>query len=128
MQTLQQEQYDLVVNYTDIIGTIKQGLDYIEDKYEAADYKEADWMIGEVLSGLEQLSNAHEVLASVLSDDPTVQKELNRFRDFNTMLGNVENVLEQPDEKERLIREQFVPTVVTWYQSMNQALAPYIQQ
>ncbi|SFJ45428.1 hypothetical protein SAMN04487936_102236 [Halobacillus dabanensis] len=125
MSKLTTEQHHMLEQYDQLLNTISEGLEYLENNITEEAAPQTQQVFQDVLLGLEQVSRSHDQMAVLFEAQEEVQPLIVDFHGVVQLLqGWFE--LETNEEKRRLLVEQVVPAYETWRTSMQSFVKPYI--
>ncbi|QAS53710.1 hypothetical protein [Halobacillus litoralis] len=125
MSELTSEQHHMLEQYDQLLNTISEGLEYLENNITEEAPPQTQQVFEDMLLGLEQVSRSHDQMGILFEEREEVQPLIVDFHEIVQLLqGWFE--LGTNEEKRRLLVEKVVPAYETWRTQMQAFVKPYI--
>ncbi|SDO19326.1 hypothetical protein [Halobacillus aidingensis] len=125
MSELTVEQHHMLEQYDQLLDTISEGLDYLENNITAEAPPQTQQVFQDVLLGLEQVSRTHDQMAVLFEEREEIQPLIIDFHEVVQMLQGW-FTLETNEEKRGLLVEKVVPAYEEWRTRVQGFVKPYI--
>ncbi|REJ10187.1 hypothetical protein [Halobacillus trueperi] len=125
MSKLTAEQHHMLEQYDQLLDTISEGLEYLENNITAEAPPQTQQVFQDVLLGLEQVSRSHDQMAVLFEEREEIQPLIIDFHEVVQMLQGWFS-LETNEEKRGLLVEKVVPAYEEWRTRMQSFVKPYI--
>ncbi|CDQ19217.1 hypothetical protein SAMN05192559_101130 [Halobacillus karajensis] len=122
MAELTVEQHTMLEQYDQLLGTLSDGLEYLENNITEEDPPQIQRAFQDVLLGLEQVSRSHDQMTVLFEElQPLIL-------DFHQVIQLLQDwfKLGTNEEKRQLLVEKVVPSYEEWRTRMQAFVKPYI--
>lgn len=126
MAELTEEKVQFLQQYDQLLYTMSEGFDYIEENLGEEAPAEVDQVFSDLVQAMQQLHQGNQQLAAFIGDTEQLKYQIVDFQEIVEMMSEW---FEMPanDDKKSLISGRVAPNFESWRMSMHQLLKPYIQ-
>ncbi|WP_257350279.1 hypothetical protein [Pseudalkalibacillus decolorationis] len=79
MVELDQNQHQLIRNYVDLLDTVSQGFQYVEEQYRKGDMQSADGVLSDTFLAFTQFETANHTLFEIFNGEERIVQEIQSF-------------------------------------------------
>ncbi|MCD5325901.1 MULTISPECIES: hypothetical protein [Pontibacillus] len=126
MVELTEEKVQFLQQYDQLLYTMSEGFDYIEENLGEEAPAEVDQVFSDLVQAMQQLHQGNQQLAAFIGDTEQLKYQIVDFQEIVEMMSEW---FEKPTnlDKKSLISGRVAPNFESWRMSMHQLLKPYIQ-
>lgn len=125
--TLTEEKFILAKQYIDLLETVEETFDYIEESFKNLSYTEGDRLLNDIFHAFSQIISTNFILAENFKTQPTVLITLAQFVVVVEKAEMLEGKFSDQTARQNIILEHLYPAYSAWKLSVEQELRPYIQ-
>ncbi|MGP4077714.1 hypothetical protein [Halobacillus sp. K22] len=125
MSELTVEQHQLLYEYDQLLNTLSDALEYLENNIQEETSPEAQQVFQDVLLALDKASTIHEQMVSLFNEDIKLITLIGDFHDIVKLLQQWFE-FETNEDKRLLLVEKVVPAFESWRSQMQSYVKPYI--
>jgi hypothetical protein len=125
--TLTEEKLILAKQYIDLLETVEEAFDYIEESFKNLSYTEGDRLLNDIFHAFSQIISTNFILAENFKTQPTVLITLAQFVVVVEKAEMLEEKFADQTAIQKIILEHLYPSYSAWKLSVEQELRPYIQ-
>ncbi|KGX86303.1 hypothetical protein [Pontibacillus litoralis] len=126
MNNLTAEQQIFIKQYTDLLVTIGEGLEYIERNLINDVSPQVDVVFSDIISALQQINRGNQTISKLFTDSKEeLEKQFNAFQQLVQLMSSWFEKQSNHDKRD-LIQQHVTPQFENWHHSMNALIDPYI--
>ncbi|MFC3886546.1 hypothetical protein ACFOU2_24855 [Bacillus songklensis] len=119
---------ELIHRYVELLQSIEEGLEYVEASFKDYSKTEGDLVLADVLDALAQLQSANGQLQVIFAGKQELVGTLDQFKAVIDQCFQLEGKMEQPHEKQEIVKKSIIPSLSEWKQLIEPHLQPYTTQ
>ncbi|RDI40110.1 hypothetical protein [Falsibacillus pallidus] len=128
MKTLEmtKEQLEFCKQYTGLIETVNEALDYVVASFSDFEKTEGDVVLNDVIQAFVQIAQSHVSLEVLFQDDKEVVQGIQSFSNVLNQLERLEGKMDDLTLRSDIITNDVAPAYRSWSTDMLSKLQPYI--
>ncbi|GGD10979.1 hypothetical protein [Pontibacillus salipaludis] len=126
MPELTEEKVQFLQQYDQLLHTMSEGFDYIEENLDEEAPPEVNQVFSDLVQAMQQLHQGNQQLPAFIGDTEQLKYQIVDFQEIVEMMSEW---FEKPTnlDKKSLISGKVAPNFESWRLCMHQLLKPYIQ-
>jgi hypothetical protein len=119
--------YILVMRqYIELNETVLEGFQYVVNNSENSNQHLINQVFNDSLLGIDQLYQTTEILCNEFAENITMVSRFGKFNSIIQFLLEYEDDLTKQEERNVLLRNQFIPMYQEWIQEVGDLVSVYI--
>ncbi|WP_075982941.1 hypothetical protein [Bacillus massilinigeriensis] len=114
MTKLNEDQFQMIGQYTELLDTIEEAFSYIITSFENIELTATNQLIGDIITAFQQIIVTNDQLAELLKNESALIQNIKAFHGVIQQAEKLEGVWNDPIQKQTIIREQLYPAFAEW--------------
>ncbi len=128
MKQLTVEQFELCLQYLNLISGIEEGFEYITASFSDFSKTEGDIILSDILEALTMIAQTNMILGPLFIEDESIQQTIRNFQNVINAAFQLEGHFDEYDKMVKVVSNFLLPTFSNWKVSARNSLSGYIVQ
>ncbi|MCF6138747.1 hypothetical protein [Pseudalkalibacillus berkeleyi] len=127
MYNLDNNQHEMMIQYSHLLTVVEEGFDYVEEQYQLEKWFEGDRMLGDVFLAFTQFEKTNQLMNELFKNETTILNDIQKFDTVISIVADLEKVYELETERKRVVLNRLIPAFSAWKEILDVTFKPYIQ-
>lgn len=128
MNQLSVEQFELCLQYLNLISGIEEGFEYITASFTDFSKTEGELILSDILEALTMIAHTNIILGPLFIEDESIQQTIRNFQNVIYAAFQLEGHFDEYDKKVKVVSSFLLPAFSNWKVSARNSLSGYIVQ
>jgi hypothetical protein len=126
-QQLDEKQYTLIHQYTEILQTVEEAFEYVEASFGDYTKTEGDLVLSDIFAALGQIESSNQLLKELFQEEKEILRTFEKFDEVPKQALKLEDGFNDQNVREKVVKESLSPAFSAWKMEVEKALQPFVR-